>query len=51
MLNEGVQTRCRTDRHPNLNKGIEQMERTIDGILVGLMVSVAFLANYTYLMS
>lgn len=47
----GVHTRCRTDRHQLLNKGTKQMERTIDGILVGLMVSVAFLANYTYLMS
>lgn len=35
----------------NLNKGVKHMERAIDGVLVGLMVSVAFLVNYSYLMS
>jgi len=27
------------------------MERAIDGILIGAMVGIAFLANYSYLMS
>ncbi len=39
------------DRQTNVNKGVKSMERAIDGILVGVMVSIAFLANYTYLMS
>jgi len=27
------------------------MERAIDSLLIGAMVSIAFLANYSYLMS
>jgi hypothetical protein len=32
-------------------KGVRPMEQEIDGILISVMVGVAFLANYTYLMS
>lgn len=32
-------------------KGVRPMERAIDGILISVMVGIAFIANYTYLMS
>ena len=32
-------------------EGARPMERAIDGILIGAMVGIAFLANYSYLMS
>lgn len=32
-------------------KGVRPMERAIDGIMISAMVGIAFLANYTYLMS
>jgi len=31
--------------------GVSSMERAIDSFLISAMVGIAFLANYTYLMS